>query len=111
MEARTGREFAIEDDLALTFFPWLGVETGSLRLGNAAGFGDDDFASVSSVVMRVRLLPLFRGRLEVGAVVLDGLELNLARTADGTGQLVDLTGSSGGRRRHRGTRGRGPDVR
>ncbi len=95
VEARTGREFAIEDDLTLTFFPWLGVETGSLRLGNAAGFGDDDFASVASMAVRVRLLPLFRRRLEVGTVVLDGLELNLARNAEGLDNWSDLLDSPG----------------
>ena len=95
VEERTGREFAIEDDLTLTFFPWLGVETGGLHLGNAAGFGDADFAIASSVVMRVRLLPLFRGRLEIGTVVLDGLELNLARNAGGMNNWSDLLDSSG----------------
>ena len=35
VESRTGRDFIIEEDLALTFFPWLGVETGGLQLGNA----------------------------------------------------------------------------
>ena len=35
VESRTGREFVIEDDLELTFFPWLGVETGRLRVGSA----------------------------------------------------------------------------
>ena len=45
VEARTGREFVIEDDLELTFFPWLGVEIGGIRLGNAEGFGDEDFLS------------------------------------------------------------------
>lgn len=89
---RTGREFYVDDDLALTLFPWLGVETGVMLLGHAAGFGDEDFASVDSAVARVRLLPLFRGRMEFGAVVLEGLELNLARDADGRDNWSDLLG-------------------
>ena len=96
VEARTGRAFAIEDNLALAFFPWLGVETGRLRLGNAAGFGDEDFASVASAAVRVRLLPLLRGRLEIGTVELDGLELNLARDAEGRESWADLLVSAGG---------------
>lgn len=90
VESRTGREFSIDDELALTFFPWLGVETGRLRLGQTEGFGDDDFAGVDSAAMRLRLLPLLRGRLEVGAVVLDGLRLNLARDDEGRGNWTDL---------------------
>ena len=89
---RTGREFLIDDDLALTLFPWLGVETGVMLLGHAAGFGDGDFASVDSAVARVRLLPLLRGRMEFGTVVLEGLELNLARDADGRDNWSDLLG-------------------
>ncbi|MDE0363818.1 MAG: AsmA family protein, partial [Rhodospirillaceae bacterium] len=89
---RTGREFYVDDDLALTLFPWLGVETGVMLLGHAAGFGDEDFASVDSAVARVRLLPLFRGRMEFGTVVLEGLELNLARDADGRDNWSDLLG-------------------
>ena len=89
---RTGREFYIDDDLALTLFPWLGIETGAMLLGHAAGFGDGDFARVDSAVARVRLMPLFRGRMEFGAVVLEGLELNLARDAEGRDNWSDLLG-------------------
>lgn len=89
---RTGREFTIDDDLALTLFPWLGIETGRMRLGHAAGIGEDDFASVESAVAQVRLLPLFRGRMEFGTVTLDGFELNLARDADGLDNWSDLLG-------------------
>ena len=89
---RTGREFYIDDDLALTLFPWLGIETGAMIIGHAEGFGDGDFASVDSAVARVRLMPLFRGRMEFGAVVLEGLELNLARDADGRDNWSDLVG-------------------
>ena len=92
VEEQTAREFSIDDDLALTLFPWLGIETGQMRLGHAAGFGDDDFASVDSAVARVRLVPLFRGRMEIGTVVLDGLELNLGRGADGRNNWSDLLG-------------------
>ena len=91
---RTGREFSIDDGLTLTLFPWLGIETGQMRLGHAPGFGDDGFASVDSAAARVRLMPLFRGRMEFGTVVLDGLELNLARDADGRDNWSDLLGSA-----------------
>ena len=92
VEDATAREFSIDGDLSLTIFPWLGIETGRLRLGHPAGFGDDDFASVDSAVARVRLLPLLRGRTEIGTVALQGLELNLARDADGRGNWSGVLG-------------------
>jgi len=88
---RTGREFVIEDDLELTFFPWLGVTTGNVSLGNAAGFGDDPFAAIETLTVRVRLMPLLRRQVEIGTVRLDGLELNLSTSADGRNNWADLT--------------------
>ena len=63
VESRTGRDFVIEDDLELTFFTWLGVETGGLRLGNAEGFGAEPFATADRASVRGQLLPLFLARL------------------------------------------------
>ena len=83
MEERTGRSFLIEDDLELTFFPWLGVQTGGVHLGNIEGFGEEPFASAEKLTARVRLLPLIQRRVELGTIELDGLELNLARNQAG----------------------------
>ena len=93
VEERTGRSFVIENDLELTFFPWLGVQTGGVRLGNGEGFGEEPFASAAGVTVRVRLLPLLGRRLEIGTVELDGLELNLARDGEGVGNWEDLLAS------------------
>ena len=54
----TGRELTIEGDVGLQLFPWLAVEIGPTRLGNAAGFGDEPFAEFDSAQLSVRLLPL-----------------------------------------------------
>ena len=93
VQARTGRTFVIEDDLSLTFFPWLGVQTGGVRLGSAGRAGDETFAGAAGVTVRVRLLPLLSRRLEIGTIELDGLELNLARDAAGRGNWEDLVAS------------------
>jgi AsmA protein len=92
--ARTGRTLAIDQDLRLSFFPWLAVETGGITVGNAAGFGGPDgaepFATVERVAARVRILPLLARRIEIGTVELDGLRLNLARDAERKGNWQDL---------------------
>ncbi|MFW6348748.1 MAG: AsmA family protein [Thiohalospira sp.] len=89
----TGRELAIEGSIGLSYFPWLGVEIGAVELGNAEDFGPDPFARIRRAQVRVRVLPLFRGRAEVDTLVLDGLRLNLARRADGTTNWADLGGA------------------
>ena len=48
---RTGRTFAVDDDLELTFFPWLGVTTGNVTLGNRAEFGDEPFAAIDELTV------------------------------------------------------------
>jgi len=52
--ARTGRSLAVGQDLKLSFFPWLAVETGGITIGNAPGFGGDSadkppFATIERV--------------------------------------------------------------
>ena len=94
VEARTGRQLTIEGDLRLTLFPWLGVESGTVVLGNAPGFGDAPFARLDAVEVRVRIVPLLRRELEMGKVVVRGLVLNLARDAAGRPNWADLVATA-----------------
>ena len=91
-EKATGRTLALEEDLKLKVFPWLGVELGRTRVGNAPGFGDQPFAEIGTAAVGVRLMPLLSGEVEVSDVRLDGLSLNLVRQADGTTNWDDLAG-------------------
>lgn len=88
--ARTGRTLALEDDLSLTFFPWLAVQAGGIAVGNAPGFGSEPFATVERAAVRVKVLPLLTRRIEIGTVELDGLVLNLARDDARRGNWQDL---------------------
>ena len=88
---QTGRNLNIDGKLSLSFFPWIGLETKRLELSNAAGFGKEPFAAVDSTETKVKLLPLFRGQVVVGAVRLNGLKLHLARNAKGETNWDDLT--------------------
>src|SRR6185295_15469165 len=90
VKARTGRTLTLEGDLGLSFFPWLGIETGKTTLGNAPGFGDQPFATLDHVKVNVRLMPLLERRIEAGNVVIDGLRANLARNSVGVGNWEDL---------------------
>lgn len=90
----TGRELRIVDDLSLSVFPWLGVETGELILANAEGFGPQPFARLERARIKVRLIPLFSRRIEVDTVTLHGLQLNLETDRDGRSNWDDLAGRS-----------------
>ena len=90
VERQTGRELTIEGDIGLSVFPWLGLELGAVRLGNAKGFGPEPFARIEEADVRVKLLPLLRREVEMDTVTLHGLRLNLARQADGTTNWADL---------------------
>ena len=87
----TGRDLVIEGDVGLTLFPWLAIELGRTRLGNAPGFDDTPFASFESARLSVRVMPLLlRREVVVGTAALDSLRVNLQVRKDGTGNWEDL---------------------
>jgi AsmA protein len=95
VEEATGRDFAIDGDIGLTLFPWLGVSAKDVQLGNAPGFGDQPFARVGEADVAVKILPLLAKRqLEVGTVTLRGVDVQLAKDAEGRGNWEDLAGAA-----------------
>lgn len=87
----TGRDLAIEGDLELSVFPWLGVSTGELVLSNAPSFSETPFAKIKSSHVKVKLLPLLSKKLEVSRIELKGLDLYLAKNKQGVSNWDDLT--------------------
>lgn len=87
---RTGRTLTLDGNLGLSVFPWLGLELNGVTLSNAPGFGDAPMLAVRHARAGVRLWPLLSGRLEFGTIALDGLQLNLARAADGRTNWQDI---------------------
>ena len=78
VKAQTGRDLVIEGDLELSFFPWFAVTIGKTTLGNAPGFDDEPFLSFEEARLSIKVIPFILGDgLDVGAVVLDSLQLNL----------------------------------
>jgi AsmA protein len=87
---RTGRTLTLDGKLGLSVFPWLGLELNGVTLSNAPGFEDAPMLAVRHARAGVRLWPLLSGRLEFGTIALDGLQLNLARAADGRSNWQDI---------------------
>ena len=93
VKQQTGRDLTIDGHINLSVFPWLGVETGAVTLGNAQGFDEKAFAAIKSAAVRVKLMPLLSRKLEVDTIGLKGLELNLTRLKDGASNWDDLAGN------------------
>ena len=85
-----GRDLVIEQDLSLSVFPWLGVETGGIRVGNAQGFEAESFAEIDRLDVKVKLMPLLSRHVEVDTLILKGLRLNLEKDASGKTNWDDL---------------------
>ncbi len=87
---KTGRELVFEGDIDLFFVPWLGLELGHVKLGNAPGFGKEAFARVESAKVKIKILPFLMNKLEVETFLLQGLEINLKRDKSGRTNWEDL---------------------
>jgi AsmA protein len=94
VQEATGRQLTIAGDIKLSIYPWLGLSLGATQLSNAKGFGDSPFASVETVEIKVKLLPLFQQRLEMQKIRLHGLRANLAKNKEGRNNWDDLTAPS-----------------
>ena len=94
LRKRTGREFQFQDRIGFTLFPWLGLNLGGVRVGNALGFDTGDFAAVDKVKLRMKVSPLVRRRVEIDTIRLQGMKVNLIRRADGRNNWDDLVNSA-----------------
>lgn len=74
----TGRELAIDGDFSLTIFPTLGVTATSVSFSNAEGAADPNMASIDSLTVKLSLLPLITGNVQVDEFVLNKPVINLA---------------------------------
>ena len=90
VEKETGRQFKLEGDINLSYYPWLGLEVSGVTLGNAQGFGDAPFIHADVVALRVKTMPLLKGQYELDTLKLHGVEINLAKNKEGVSNWDDL---------------------
>ena len=81
--ATTGREFHLQGDIELSFFPWLALTTGAAELQSPHGFPERAFLRWRAAHVGVRLVPLLRDQLVVDRIRIEGLDARLVRTVDG----------------------------
>lgn len=92
----TGRQLQLEGDISVSLFPWLGLETNQVMLANAPGFGEQPFARVEKLAVKVELVPLLKQQISVDKVLLHGLYLSLQQNAQGQNNWADLAQSKSG---------------
>ncbi|MGD8569713.1 MAG: AsmA family protein [Gammaproteobacteria bacterium] len=90
----TGRQLTLKGDLEKSFFPWLGVKIGGVTLSNADGFKPATFAAIDNAEVRVDTLSLLRMQPAIDKLVFNGLQVNLARDAQGKTNWEDLMGQT-----------------
>lgn len=79
----TGRQLTIDGNLSWALFPYLGIKVGHVVLNNPAEFSQKTFAEINRVVVSVKVLPLFRAKVESSGIIIDGMKLNLIKAANG----------------------------
>ncbi|MET0282603.1 MAG: AsmA family protein [Steroidobacteraceae bacterium] len=87
VSATTGREFRIDGDLDVDFFP-LEVHAGGLYLGNATWSEEAAMAQVEQLDMRVRFWPLLIGRVVLPEVAVKRPRLRIERNQQGQGNWI-----------------------
>jgi hypothetical protein len=74
----------------LRLFPWPGFVLTDLTVQEDPAYGAEPVLHAETVTASIRLLSLWRGRLEIGTISVDNASLNVVRTAEGRWNLDPL---------------------
>ncbi|MCK5813472.1 MAG: AsmA family protein [Cocleimonas sp.] len=84
VKKQTGRDLQLNGDIKLSVYPDIALNLGLATFSNATGFGNTPFATVKSAKVGVQLMPLLKKKLVVEKIILDDLQLDLYKKADGS---------------------------
>lgn len=74
----------------IRLLPWPGFELSDLSVAEDPAYGAEPVLHANKVVASIRLLALFRGRIEIGKISVDEASLNLVRASPGQWNLDPL---------------------
>jgi len=96
IEDATHRSVAL-NDISLSIFPSLGVDIDGFSLSNrkGEGFSTSPFLSLDRMSVRVNLVPILKGNVEVTRVVLDQPRLLIETNRKGETNYADMTQTPG----------------
>ncbi len=87
---KTGRSFAMGDDIHLSVFPWVGISLGDLVLGNATGYTAPQMVSVKQFEVRLKVMPLLSKQWMVDTFVIDSPHFYLEKDKKGKGNWENI---------------------
>lgn len=85
IEDATHRTVSVAD-VSFSVFPSIGISVEGLKISNPSGgkFEKEEFLSLDRLVLRVKLFPLLKSKLEIDEIVLEHPRLYLEQTKEGS---------------------------
>jgi len=90
VKTNINRDAVITGDLDWSLYPLLGLKSGQVTLYNNSEFEEKTFLNVKNASISINVLPLISGQIEVGEIILDGVNFNLITNKDGSSNLDNL---------------------
>ena len=88
VRAQTGRDLTVQGEVALSFWPVLGVRTGSVTFSNAGWAGDAPMVEAEGVAIGIDARGLLGGDIRIRHIEVLRPVVRLSTRADGTGNWV-----------------------
>jgi len=85
---RSQRDLVLDGELTMRYFPKLGIESGKASLSQRRSARE--FASIERSRVTLAWLPLFKGRMHVDSIEIEGLKAQVVRFKDGSTNVDDL---------------------
>lgn len=79
----TSRNVDISGGLQFKLFPSIAIHAANISIDNPPGFRARHFVEAEEVVFRIKVLPLFLGKISIGRVFIKNLNLLLIRDSSG----------------------------
>lgn len=81
--AKSGQVLVINGDMHWSLFPWVGLKATDLTYYNAPNFTPKTFVFAKEMDIKVKLIPLITGKMEIGNITLENAVVNLIKNKSG----------------------------
>ena len=95
VKAATGRDLTIDGKVSVSAFPSLSVQVNSVALSNPPGFQGKEMVRLGALDVRLKLLPILSGKVEVDSFVLVDPVITLEVDRQGRANWVFDTAKAG----------------